>query len=170
MLLEVEHLAIELPTPQGARRVVSDVSFRLDRGESLGVVGESGSGKTMTALALMGLLPDGAETYGGARFEGRDLLRAEGGRVSRSPRRPHRDDLSGADDGAEPVASRRRAGRRAADTASRPVEEGGVGESGRTARPRQAARPRTRGARVSLRFVGRRAAARDDRDGAGLRP
>ena len=61
MLLDVADLGIDLPTPAGARRVVDDVSFALDAGENLGVVGESGSGKTMTALALMGLLPDGAE-------------------------------------------------------------------------------------------------------------
>jgi peptide/nickel transport system ATP-binding protein len=75
MLLEVSELAIDLPTPGGARRVVRDVSFSLAAGQSLGVVGESGSGKTMTALALMGLLPEGAVVSGALRFEGRDLAR-----------------------------------------------------------------------------------------------
>jgi peptide/nickel transport system ATP-binding protein len=74
MLLEVADLAIDLPTPQGPRRVVRDVSFSLRAGEALGVVGESGSGKTMTALALMGLLPEGARVSGALRFEGRDLV------------------------------------------------------------------------------------------------
>ncbi len=73
MLLEASDLAIDLPTPRGARRVVHDVSFSLDAGDSLGVVGESGSGKTMTALALMGLLPDGAAVSGVIRFEGRNI-------------------------------------------------------------------------------------------------
>ena len=73
MLLDIEGLSIDLPTPYGGRRVVRDVSFSLRAGESLGVVGESGSGKTMTALALMGLLPDGAVVSGALRFEGRDL-------------------------------------------------------------------------------------------------
>ncbi len=73
MLLEISDLAIDLPSPTGARRVVHDVSFSLAAGESLGVVGESGSGKTMTALALMGLLPDGAVVSGAMRFETRDL-------------------------------------------------------------------------------------------------
>ncbi len=54
--------------------------------------------------------------------------------------------------------------------ASRPIQGGGLGEGGRTARPRQAARSRTHGARLSLRAFGRRAPARDDRDGAELRP
>jgi peptide/nickel transport system ATP-binding protein len=77
VLLEVAALNIDLPTPDGARRIVRDASFTLDRGETLGVVGESGSGKTMTALALMGLLPDGAMTAGAIRFEGRDLAALE---------------------------------------------------------------------------------------------
>jgi peptide/nickel transport system ATP-binding protein len=75
MLLEVSDLAIDLPSPAGARRVVHDVSFSLGAGESLGVVGESGSGKTMTALALIGLLPDGAVISGAMHFEGLDLTR-----------------------------------------------------------------------------------------------
>jgi peptide/nickel transport system ATP-binding protein len=73
MLLEVADLAIDMPTPSGVRRLVRDVSFSLDAGRSLGIVGESGSGKTLTALALMGLLPDGARVSGALRFEGRDL-------------------------------------------------------------------------------------------------
>ena len=74
MLLEVAGLNIDLPTEQGVRRIVREVSFSLASGESLGVVGESGSGKTMTALALMGLLPDGAVVSGTIRFEGRNLV------------------------------------------------------------------------------------------------
>ena len=54
--------------------VPHDVSFSLDAGESLGIVGESGSGKTMTALALMALLPEGAIVSGALRFLGRDLV------------------------------------------------------------------------------------------------
>jgi len=73
MLLEVANLNIDLPTSEGTRRVVRDLSFSLGRGRTLGVVGESGSGKTMTALALMGLLPEGAIVSGAALFEGRDL-------------------------------------------------------------------------------------------------
>ena len=75
MLLEVSDLAIDLPSGAGARRVAHDVSFSLAAGESLGVVGESGSGKTMTALAVMGLLPEGAVVSGAIRFERRDLAR-----------------------------------------------------------------------------------------------
>ncbi|MGA2042733.1 MAG: ABC transporter ATP-binding protein [Roseiarcus sp.] len=74
MLLDVADLSVDLPTAGGFRRLVRDVSFALDAGQTLGVVGESGSGKTLTALALMGLLPEGARVSGRAMFEGRDLL------------------------------------------------------------------------------------------------
>jgi len=74
MLLDVAGLNIDLPTPGGTRRVVREASFTLDSGQTLGVVGESGSGKTLTALAIMGLLPDGATASGAILFEGRDLI------------------------------------------------------------------------------------------------
>ena len=63
-LLEVRNLTVELATPAGWVRPVNGVSLRISAGESLGLVGESGSGKTMLALALMGLLPDGARVTG----------------------------------------------------------------------------------------------------------
>jgi peptide/nickel transport system ATP-binding protein len=74
MLLEVAELAVDVATRRGLQRVVDRTSFALDEGESLGVVGESGSGKTMTALALMGLTPEGAHISGSIRFEGRELV------------------------------------------------------------------------------------------------
>jgi peptide/nickel transport system ATP-binding protein len=83
VLLEVAGLDIDLPSPGGPRRIVRDVSFSLGSGESLGVVGESGSGKTMTALALMGLLPDGAVVSGAMRFEGQDLARLSEGEMQK---------------------------------------------------------------------------------------
>jgi len=74
MLLDVADLAVDLMTASGPERVVHGAAFSLDEGESLGVVGESGSGKTMTALALMGLLPQNARVMGSIRFEGRELV------------------------------------------------------------------------------------------------
>src|SRR6202021_3655723 len=74
MLLEVSELAVDVATRRGMQRVVDRTSFSLDEGESLGVVGESGSGKTMAALALMGLMPEGARVSGAVRFEGRELV------------------------------------------------------------------------------------------------
>ena len=56
-LLEVEDLAVDIPTATGDLRAVRGVSFALDKGENLGIVGESGCGKSLTALAIMNLLP-----------------------------------------------------------------------------------------------------------------
>jgi oligopeptide/dipeptide ABC transporter ATP-binding protein len=67
-LLQVRSLNVELPTPSGWIRPVSEISLRIAAGESVGLVGESGSGKTMMALALMGLLPSGAQVNGEAKL------------------------------------------------------------------------------------------------------
>jgi peptide/nickel transport system ATP-binding protein len=76
-LLEVQDLSIRLPTPRGPAQAVSAVSFSLERGETLGLIGESGCGKSITALALMGLLPEGAAASGSIRFGGRELVGAD---------------------------------------------------------------------------------------------
>ncbi|TMF90203.1 MAG: ABC transporter ATP-binding protein [Chloroflexi bacterium] len=58
----------------GAVEAVRGVSFELGAGSRTGLIGESGSGKTLTALALMGLLPDGLRAAGRVLYGGRDLL------------------------------------------------------------------------------------------------
>jgi peptide/nickel transport system ATP-binding protein len=73
-LLEVDDLHVTLATAQGRQAALRSVSFRLDRGGTLGLVGESGCGKSLTALALMGLLPEGAAVRGSIRLDGRELL------------------------------------------------------------------------------------------------
>ena len=73
-LLEVRDLSIELRTHRGPALAVRDASFSLERGDSLGLVGESGSGKSITAMALMGLLPEGAKVTGSIRFDGQELV------------------------------------------------------------------------------------------------
>jgi peptide/nickel transport system ATP-binding protein len=73
-LLEVTDLSVTLPTARGPAPVLRGVSFTLQRGEKLGVIGESGCGKSMTALAVMGLLPLGAIVEGSIRFAGRELV------------------------------------------------------------------------------------------------
>jgi peptide/nickel transport system ATP-binding protein len=72
-LLEVDKLHVKLQTHRGPAYAVRDVSFTLERGETLGLVGESGCGKSMTAMALMGLLPENAEVTGSIRFDGQEL-------------------------------------------------------------------------------------------------
>ena len=60
-LLSVNHLSVAFPTSAGGEKTVVDrISFSLKEGEILGIAGESGSGKSMTALAVMGLLPESA--------------------------------------------------------------------------------------------------------------
>ncbi|MCW5730133.1 MAG: ABC transporter ATP-binding protein [Alphaproteobacteria bacterium] len=73
-LLEVENLTVTLDTQRGPGQAVRELSFSLERGQTLGIVGESGCGKSMTALALMGLLPERARTTGAVRLDGRDIL------------------------------------------------------------------------------------------------
>lgn len=59
-VLDVEALEVKIPLADGLLKPVRGVSFRVERGEVLGIVGESGCGKSLTSLALMGLLPLGA--------------------------------------------------------------------------------------------------------------
>jgi peptide/nickel transport system ATP-binding protein len=69
-LLSVEHLHLAI----GAVPILADVSIGLGPGEILGLIGESGSGKSMTALAVMGLMPSGVRTAGRILLDGADLL------------------------------------------------------------------------------------------------
>ena len=72
-LLEVNDLRVTLHTARGPADALRDVSFTMQRGDTVGLIGESGCGKSITALALMGLLPDGARVTGSIRFDGREL-------------------------------------------------------------------------------------------------
>jgi len=74
-VLDVRGLSVVFPTLDGEVHAVSDLSYTLHRGETLGIVGESGSGKSVSSLALMGLLNrDRAHIEGEALLSGRDLL------------------------------------------------------------------------------------------------
>lgn len=73
-LLSVRDLSVAI----GEKPLVNGISFDLVPGEVLSIVGESGSGKSMTAKALMGLLPAGANAGGTALFAGKDLLAVDG--------------------------------------------------------------------------------------------
>ena len=78
-LLDVQDLSVEFQTRKGIARVLESVSFALLRGETMGLVGESGCGKSMTALAIMRLIPNppGRITSGRVLFEGTDLMRLD---------------------------------------------------------------------------------------------
>jgi oligopeptide/dipeptide ABC transporter ATP-binding protein len=73
-LLSIENLSVGFPSGRGYVLAVNEVGFSVKPGELVGVVGESGSGKSVTALAIMGLLPPAARITGRLLFEGRDLL------------------------------------------------------------------------------------------------
>jgi peptide/nickel transport system ATP-binding protein len=74
-MLDVRGLTVRFPTSDGIVQAVSDVSFALSRGETLGIVGESGSGKSVSNLAIMGLLNRARTVISGeVEFNGRDLL------------------------------------------------------------------------------------------------
>ena len=73
-LIEVSYLGVRLNTSRGPAQAVRGVSFALKRGETLGLVGESGCGKSVTALALMGLLPESAVISGSIRLDGSELV------------------------------------------------------------------------------------------------
>ena len=116
-LLTVEGLTVALPPGGDRAHAVGGVSFTLGAGEILCIVGESGSGKSVSAGAIMGLLPRALRVTGGRiGFEGRDLAAGEARRDAGAARGAAGDDLPGADDGAEP-----------ADAGGRP---GGRGDAG----------------------------------------
>jgi len=82
-LLKVENLQVEFKTRRGQALVLNGVDFELNAGETLCVVGESGCGKSMTALALLGLIPmpPGRVKDGRILFQGEDLLKASPDRM-----------------------------------------------------------------------------------------
>ena len=74
-MLAIDHLKVELDADAGLVRAIDGLSLSIARGETFALVGESGCGKSMTALALMRLLPDnGAVTAGSVSLAGTDVL------------------------------------------------------------------------------------------------
>ncbi|NNK64213.1 MAG: ABC transporter ATP-binding protein [Gemmatimonadetes bacterium] len=90
-LLRVADLSVSVPVPGGRALAVDRVSFRVARGERVGLVGESGAGKSLTAAALLALLPRGVRFEAGSSIllEGLELVgapsatlrRVRGGRI-----------------------------------------------------------------------------------------
>jgi len=64
--LQVQNLCVQLHTEQGLARAVQDLGLAIDRGQTFALVGESGCGKSMTAMALLRLLPDNGEITRGS--------------------------------------------------------------------------------------------------------
>jgi len=85
--LEVEGLRVTLPLEGEQRPVLHDVSLAIEAGGCLGLVGESGAGKSMTARAILGLLPRGARLGGEVRFQGELVSGLHGGALGEFRRR-----------------------------------------------------------------------------------
>jgi len=75
-LLSIEDVVVDFQTRAGKARVLDHVSLEVSSGEILGIVGESGCGKSMTALSIMGLVPDppGKVSSGSIKLDGRELV------------------------------------------------------------------------------------------------
>ena len=82
-LLKVDSLTVNF----AGTAVLEGITFMVGKGQRFGIIGESGSGKTLTALAIMGLLPDGASTSGSLTFDGAPLPDHEPSRAKLRGRR-----------------------------------------------------------------------------------
>ncbi len=81
-VLEIKDLHVKIDVRDGVVHAIDGVNLQVNKGETLGIVGESGSGKTMTALAIMGLLPQGGYVSDGAiLLNGEDLVKEPPKRV-----------------------------------------------------------------------------------------
>ena len=112
-LLEVDGLRVRLPAGGRLLTVVDGVDYRVEQGEVFGVAGESGSGKTMSMLALLGVLPDGAAVEGRVTLRRARPARPARRAPARARRARPRDGLPGSDDVAAPDAHDRPAADRA---------------------------------------------------------
>ena len=73
-LLAIDALTLDLAN---GKRLLDQITIRVDAGETVGLVGESGSGKSLTARSVLGLLPPGARTGGSVRIDGIEALEAD---------------------------------------------------------------------------------------------
>ena len=72
-LLSIQNLQVSLETEQGQVAALRGLSFDMQRGEKIGLIGESGCGKSLTALAIMGLLPLRSKLEGSIKLNGTEL-------------------------------------------------------------------------------------------------
>src|SRR5215470_10310595 len=83
-LIEVKNLSVRFPGARPGVLAARNVSFDIEKGETVALVGESGSGKTVSALSILRLLPQGVRHPSGEiLFEGQDLLCAKESEVRR---------------------------------------------------------------------------------------
>jgi oligopeptide/dipeptide ABC transporter ATP-binding protein len=82
-ILEVKDLLVQFNTDRGAVKAVNGVNFDVYKGKTIGIVGESGSGKSVTALAIMGLIPNppGKVVAGDIKFKGKSLINLDVGEM-----------------------------------------------------------------------------------------
>jgi oligopeptide/dipeptide ABC transporter ATP-binding protein len=73
-LLDIKDLNISFRSARSSIKIVNDLSFEIDEAEVFGLVGESGCGKSMTALSIMGILPQNSSAEGRIIFQGHNLL------------------------------------------------------------------------------------------------
>ena len=92
LLLDVRNLVTEFKTEEGLVRAVNDVSFSLNRGETIGIVGESGSGKSVTSLSIMRLIPNppGKIASGEILYHTRDNQQVDLARMPEADMRKYR--------------------------------------------------------------------------------
>lgn len=83
-VLEVDRLITSFETERGLLRAVDQVSFKIPKGKTVGIVGESGCGKSVTAMSIVGLLPQpwGKVLGGDIRFKGEDILQCSSKRMT----------------------------------------------------------------------------------------
>jgi ABC-type dipeptide/oligopeptide/nickel transport system ATPase component len=104
-LLEIRNLVTEFRTEGKVLKAVNDISFTLNRGETIGIVGESGSGKSVTSLSVMRLIPNPPGKISGWRIavsfkhtRHYRLVETVGKRNARHSWQRHRHDFSGTND------------------------------------------------------------------------
>jgi peptide/nickel transport system ATP-binding protein len=82
-LLHIADLRVSLQTASGRADALRGISFDINAGQTLGLIGESGCGKSLTALAIMGLLPERSIATGSISFKGKEILNAPDAELSR---------------------------------------------------------------------------------------